>query len=413
MRLSPLTQQQYTLEDLRVGQQATFDTVVETQDLDAFARLSGDRSDLHMNEEFARRSRFRGRVAHGLLPFTAVSTLVGMCLPGRQALLLGVSASFLAPARIGDVLRVTGTIASKSLSTRIVTLKVQITQQTTGQLITEGTAEVLVTRPPNRGVTMRELHHLNGDLDFTGKTVLVTGASRGIGEATAKLFAKKGANVAVNYRLGKEDAEAIVREITEDGHQAIAVQADITNPREVAALVERTLASFHRLDVLVNNAVRDAAPVDFGQLTWDAVQQDIDVIVKGTFQCCQAVLPIMLKQNGGAIVNVSTLYTEAPVPRLAGYITAKSGLVGLTRALAAEYAGRNIQINLVSPSLTPTDLTASLSDQALKRLAEQNPMKRLCQPLDIAKAIVVLASPYAQFTTGQQLMVTGGSPPFL
>lgn len=413
MQITSLAPQHYTLEEITIGQCAEFDLVVDAHDVDVFANLSGDFSLLHMNDEFARRSRFRGRVVHGMLPLTAVSTLVGMALPGRQALLLGTEASFMAPVRIGDKLHVAGTVIAKSTGTRIIKIQAQITNPATGQLITEATVDVFVNPPPTKGVTMAELRDLDLDLDFTGKTVLITGASRGIGEVTAKLFAHKGANVVVNYRLGKQDAEAIVREMTEDGHQAIAVQADVTNLREVTALVEQTLASFHRIDVLVNNAVRDATPVDFDQLTWDAVQQDIDVIVKGTLHCCQAVLPIMLKQEGGAIVNVSTLYTEAPVPRLAGYITAKSGLVGLTRALAAEYAGRNIQINLVNPSLTPTDLTAGLSDQALKRLAEQSPMKRLCRPLDIAKAIVVLASPYAQFTTGQQLMVTGGSPPFL
>ncbi|OGX48687.1 MAG: hypothetical protein A3G88_03620 [Omnitrophica WOR_2 bacterium RIFCSPLOWO2_12_FULL_63_16] len=248
------------------------------------------------------------------------------------------------------------------------------------------------------------------ELDFTDKTVLITGASRGIGAATAKLFAHKGANVVVNYRAGGEDAEAVAADIARHGRKALAVQADVANRREVEAMVQQALKAFHRIDILVNNAVRDATPVPFEQLAWETIQQDLDVTVKGAFHCCQTVIPHMLAQGEGVIINVSTIYTEAPQPQLASYITSKGGLVGLSRALAAEFAGRNIRVNLVTPSITRTDLTNTLSDKAFKRLAEDSPMKRLCEPLDIAKAIVILASPFAQYTTAHQFMVTGGSP---
>ena len=260
---------------------------------------------------------------------------------------------------------------------------------------------------------MSELQDLDLDINFTGKTVLITGASRGIGETTAKLFAHRGADVVINYLTGKSDAEAIVSEIVRKGRKAIAVKADVSIQSEVEAMFDSALSTFHRIDVLVNNAVRDATPIRFEDLTWEVMQQDIDVTLKGAFFCCKTALPHMLAQNGGCIINVSTIFTEAPMPHFTRYITSKSGLVGLSRALAAEFAGRNIRVNLVTPSITPTDLTNTLSNQAFKRLAEESPLKRVCQPLDVAKAIVILASPYAQYTTGQQIMVTGGSLPFL
>lgn len=410
MRMTPAEQRQFTLEELVVGQQTAFDLHIEARDLDAFAELSGDRSELHMNEAFARRSRFRTRVAHGMLPLTAVSRVVGMSLPGRQALLVGLQASFLAPVRIGDALRVVGTVHAKSAGTRIVKVHVQIAHQQTGQPVIDAMAEVFVNPPPMKGVMMADLEQSDLELDFTGKTVLITGASRGIGAATAKLFAHKGANVVVNYRAGGEDAQGIVEDIARHGRKALAVQADVANQREVEAMVQQALKAFHRLDILVNNAVRDAHPIPFEQLTWETIQQDLDVTVKGAFHCCRAAIPHMLAQGEGVIINVSTIYTEAPQPQLTSYITSKGGLVGLSRALAAEFAGRNIRVNLVTPSITRTDLTNTLSDKAFKRLAEESPMKRICQPLDVAKAIVILASPFAQYTTAHQFMVTGGSP---
>lgn len=413
MLIEPLQQKALTLEEIQVGSSAEFDLCVEEKDLEAFACLSGDNSDLHMNREAARRSRFRERVAHGMLPMTAISALVGMRLPGRHAVLLAVEASFRSPVRIGERLRIVGRVASKSASTRIIKLQILITNLITSQLVTEGTAEVYVAAPPKKGVTMSELQELELSLDFTGKTVLITGASRGIGEATAKLFAHRRANVVVNYRIGKSDAEGIVAEIARHGGRAIAVQGDVSVPAEVEAMVQSALAAFQRVDILVNNAVRSAEPARFEELDWEQMQRDIDVTVKGAFLCSKAVLGPMLAQGGGCIINVSTVFTEAPVPNFVGYITSKSGLVGLSRALAVELADRGIRVNLVTPGVTPTDLTNTLSDQVFKRLAQENPMKRTCQPLDIAKAILMLASPYTQYMTGQQVMVTGGSPPLL
>ncbi|MBI3616098.1 MAG: SDR family oxidoreductase [Candidatus Omnitrophica bacterium] len=409
--LSEMRHNSYTLEEIEVDLKAQFDLLVEEQDVQSFAHLSGDFSDLHLDSEFARRSRFRGRVVHGMLPFTALSAMVGMVLPGKNAILLGVEASFLAPARIGDRIRVSGRVVSKSIGTRIIKLHVLLTNLSTQQPITEGKIEVYVSPPAKKGVTMSELQDLDLNLDFTDRTVLITGASRGIGETTAKLFASRGANVVVNYRNGKSDAEAIVREITAHKRRAIAVGADVSVPSEVEAMVEKTLAEFKRIDVLVNNAVRDASPLRFEELTWEALQEELNVTVKGAFLCCQGVIPSMLRQGGGNIVNVSTVFVESPVPHQVRYITSKSGLVGLSRALAAEYAGRNIRVNLVTPNITPTDLTNTLSDQAFQRIADSTPMKRNCQPLDVAKAILILASPYTAYTTGQQFMVTGGSPP--
>ncbi len=153
--------------------------------------------------------------------------------------------------------------------------------------------------------------------------------------------------------------------------------------------------------------------MSFLETPWSKVQEDIDVMVKGAFLLMQGVLPLFIEQGGGKVVNVSTLATEVPPAMHSKYVIAKSALVGLTRAVAVEYAAQNVQVNLVAPSLIETDFTRGFSSVELARMKSTSPMKRLATPQDVADAIVFLASPRSAYTTGQQLMVTGGLAPFL
>jgi len=159
--------------------------------------------------------------------------------------------------------------------------------------------------------------------------------------------------------------------------------------------------------------VRDAYSVPFMELEWQELQQDIDVTIKGMFNCCQEVLPLMLKNKWGKIINVSTVFTDNPPPGQAKYVISKSGIVGLTRSLAVEFAAENIQVNMVVPSITETDLTKHVPKMFLEGMRKNTPMRRNAAPVDVAKAVVFLSSSLASFTTGQKIMVTGGNPPFL
>ena len=254
-----------------------------------------------------------------------------------------------------------------------------------------------------------ELREKALDLQLKNKVVLITGASRGIGETTAKLFSLYGAKVAVNYLNGRDDAERIVKEITGSGGAAIAVCADVSNGEQVRAMVKTICAEFGTIDILVNNAVSNAFESEFMTLSWEEVQKDIDVIVRGAFNCCKEVIPHMIKNGQGKIINVSTVYTDNPPAHQVKYVVAKSGLVGLTRGLAVELASRNIQVNMVVPSVVETDLTAGINKMVLKGMIQNTPMKRLASSVDVARAIVFLASSLNSFTTGQKIMVTGGN----
>ncbi|HDZ76970.1 MAG TPA: SDR family oxidoreductase [Candidatus Omnitrophica bacterium] len=149
------------------------------------------------------------------------------------------------------------------------------------------------------------------------------------------------------------------------------------------------------------------------ELLWEDFQKEMNVTLKGAFNCCQEVIPLMLKNRGGKVINITTVATDNPPPNQAKYIVSKSALVGLTRSLAVEFASRNIQVNMVSPSITKTDLTKHVSKMYLDAAKNDTPMRRNASSVDVAKAVIFLASSLASFTTGQKIMVTGGTLPLL
>ena len=399
----------YTMDDIYVGQKASFGVTITEQTIDSFSRLTGDYSPLHVDKEFARRTQFRERIAHGLLAYSYVSTLVGMYLPGENATILNHSAKYLKPVRINDKLTVAGEVTLKETVTGKITLKVSITNQK-NETVIEGTVGAIVNPSAKKGITMNDIKKKAMKLDFKDKVVLITGSSRGIGAATAKLFASHGADVIVNYRLGEKDAKAVVDDITSAKKRAIALKADVTDRAQVEKMIESGIKKFGKIDILVNNAMGDALPEDFEKLEWSDMQKDIDIAVKGAFNCIKAALPVMLKNGYGKIVNITTIYANSAPPKgFTKYVTAKTALVGLTRSLAMEYASKNIFFNAVSPGFTDTDLGAHIPDFLKKKMAAETPLRRNAEPLDIAKAVLVMASEYTDYVVGDQMLVCGGS----
>ena len=401
--------EKYTIGDIRMGQSANFKVTITDKLINNFAALTGDYSPLHTNKEFARRTQFRERIAHGLLASSYVSTLVGMYLPGENATIQNHSARYLKPVKANDTLTIKGEVTKKEALLGKITLEVKISNQNNENVV-EGAVDVIVNAPPGKGITMKDLKKNSMKLDLKGKVALITGASRGIGAATAKLFAEHGADVVVNYNLGKKDAESVVSDIRGAKRNAIAVKADVTKKSDVDAMIAAAVKKFKKIDILINNAMSNAIPAEFEKIRWEQMQQDIDVAVKGAFNCVQATLPVMLKNKYGKVVNITTIYSNsAPPPGFTKYVTAKTALLGLTRALAIEYASKNIFFNVVSPGFTETDLGAHIPDWLKKKMALDVPLKRNAQPLDVAKTILVMASPYTDYVVGNQMLVCGGS----
>lgn len=241
---------------------------------------------------------------------------------------------------------------------------------------------------------------------MAGKVVIVTGGSSGIGRATAIAFAREGAKVVIAARRVNE-GEAVVKQIVEAGGEAIFVQTDVTQAKEVQALVDRALEQYGRLDCAFNNA-GSGKGIRLIDLTEEDWEQEIAVNLKSVWLCLKYQIPALLKTGGGAIVNMASQGAILGVPNYTAYGAAKGGAAALTRAAAAEYASEGIRINSVSPGAVETELWANAPAGMLEQVAAGIPMQRVGQPQDIAETVVWLCSDAAGFITGQNVAIDGG-----
>jgi 3-oxoacyl-[acyl-carrier protein] reductase len=351
-------------------------------------------------------------ICPNLLATLLLSTLVGMRLPGRFATFLNFEVGFTNELNWGETYLLAGKVEKASLASAKLNIGVKISRA--GAVNAEGKCGALVNRAPLKMPSCAELVATQLDLGLKGKVVLVTGASRGIGEVTVKLFAMLGAKVAVHFFRGKSDAQAIVAEIKQAGGEAVAVEADVRDERQVQRMFEAVVENFGGLDVLVNNAVNDVTPRKLMDLHWSDFQEELEVSLKGLHHCCQAAIPLFRTKVRGKIINLSTIYTDAPVSGQAKYIAAKSAVEGYTRSLAKELVGENIQANVVSPSPTETDLlVAQFSTATVNKLRSERPAGRNVQPVEVAQSIVFLASNWANAISGQRVCLNLGEDPFL
>jgi 3-oxoacyl-[acyl-carrier protein] reductase len=242
--------------------------------------------------------------------------------------------------------------------------------------------------------------------NLTGKVALVTGASQGIGRATALALLGAGARVALCAR-NAEKLAAIEAEVTAVGAEALAVPMDVADAEQVKAGFKRAIEHFGRLDILVNNAAvtRDGLAVRMKLDDWDAV---LRTNLTGAHLCSQQTLAVMMRQRSGRIINVASVVAETGNAGQSNYVAAKAGLIGLTRALAVEVASRNITVNAVAPGFIVSPMTDPLSDTVKQALLERIPLGRMGTDAEIAAAIVFLASDEAAYITGAVLDVNGG-----
>jgi len=244
-------------------------------------------------------------------------------------------------------------------------------------------------------------------MNLTGKVALVTGASRGIGQATAIDLAKAGADIVVNFIGNEAVAQETVEAIEALGRKAIKIKADVGNADEVQAMVDEAVAAFGHIDILVNNAgiTRDGLLIRMKDSDWDDV---LNINLKGVYLVTKAVAKLMVKQRAGRIINMTSVSGVTGNVGQANYAAAKAGVIGFTKTCAKELAARGITVNAVAPGFIETAMTDVLPEKIKEGIAATVPLGRMGQPEEIAGVVTFIASDFARYITGQVLNVDGG-----
>lgn len=244
---------------------------------------------------------------------------------------------------------------------------------------------------------------------LSGKVALITGGSRGIGQAIVEEYVNQGASVAFTYisESSKEKSEALVEKLSKEGLQIKAYQSNAANFADAAALIDAVVADFGRIDVLINNAgiTRDTLMLRMTEEQWDEV---INTNLKSVFNLTKNVLKTMLKQRSGSIIHMGSVVGVFGNAGQANYAASKAGIIGFSKSIAKEVGSRGIRSNVITPGFIATDMTHALTEEQRKSYEDNIPLKRLGDGIDVANACVFLGSDMSAYVTGQTLSVCGG-----
>lgn len=389
-----------TYVEINIGDVETLKHKITKADIQKFVELTGDDNKLHVDEKFASTTQFKKPVVHGMLGASFISTIIGTKLPGDGALWFSQTLEFLLPVRIGDELTITAEVVKKIDKDRIIELNIEIRNQDR-QIVTKGLSKVKV-------VEIRTEEAAMIDQEIQTKTALVIGGTGGIGRAACKQLAIDGFHVFIHYNTNKDLAESIKETITSGGGKASIVQADVTQKKEIDELFKSFERHFDSLDILVNASSIKIPQISFNHLEWADFDQQITFHVKSVFEVAQVFISFLEKNKKGKIINIGTLAADKPNANWAHYISAKAALSGLTKAMAFELGPKGVRVNMVSPGLTDTELTADIPEKTKLITASQTPLRRLASINDVAGVISFLASDKSDFLTGENIRMNGG-----
>lgn len=375
------------------GQSVTFAQTITEQMVDAYAAFSGDFNPIHMDEAYARRAGFRGRVAHGMIACACLSQLIGMRLPGPGALWTSQSFRWLAPVFIGDRIEFTVRVTAVSPGAGTVALSAKVLNQN-GRTVMEGDGlvQLLDPRTPHTG-------------PGAARRALVLSGGAAIPQALAAL----GLDVALLSTA--PETRQTCDSIRAAGVRALALEADPLDPASLPPALAACEDAFGGpIDVLVHDPALQAAPQPIQDIPWSTLRRQLDAELQAAFHLVQAVLPGMLRAGSGRIIHIgSTLAWNAPPPHWTVYSTAKAALKAFTHSLAVELGPKGIRVNLVSPGLPAEGSEELIPERQRKLQAVQTPLRRLSTQADVAAAVAFLCGQPAEFITGADIPVCGGA----
>jgi 3-oxoacyl-[acyl-carrier protein] reductase len=390
---------QILFEEIQVGQKASFSRKISKSDIETFANLTGDFNPLHIDSNFAAEFGYPAPVAHGMLSASFISTLIGTLLPGPGSLWIGLSLEFVSPVFAGETIEIEGKVKQKSIVARLIVLETRVINSK-GEVIIRGESKV------------KMLHEKKNSLEPTmmkKKTVLILGASGGIGSEVSKSVAKTGNSVLIHYYSDENKAKEIAAEINKDHGNAEIIQADLSNHKGVEELLNQIIKKGLNVDALIHCASPENSPISFDQLRWEDVQLQIDVNLKSIFDILQRLIPRMIENGGGNIVLVGSAYTSGTPPiNQFRYIVAKSTIVSAAKCLAVEFGPQNIKINVISPGMTNTIMNSAIPEKVKLMTKMQTPLRRIAEPTDIAELTAFLLTPGGDHISGQNYRIDGG-----
>lgn len=248
-----------------------------------------------------------------------------------------------------------------------------------------------------------------GTLSLTGKVILITGASRGIGASAAKRMARSGASVVINYHLRRDRALEVLQEVEREGGRGMVFQADVTEIKQVEEMGGAIGKKFGSVDVLVNNAYFPFEVNPIHQISLEGLKEAMDRELSALHNCTRVFLPGMLEKKKGKFIIISSRVAQQPLPRLGAYAAAKAALEAMANTMAIELGPLGVTVNVVNPALTLTDASAIMPEEFRERVRKTRPLQKHLYPEDIAGTISFLASDDADMMTGTHILVTGGS----
>ena len=383
-----------------------------------FADFSLDFNPVHIDLDYAKSRGYSRQVSHGVIQLSYLSKMIGMDFPGPGAIWINQTAEWILPVLVGDTIEIVLTIKSRSYSTKILTLSVEIYNQNNKKVMV-GESQVKITEnissepkdnlivPADHNSHEVSKEHSSKIANSNNRVALVTGSSRGIGEAIARKLSRDGYNVAINCRNNLKAANKIVDSIKSSGADAILVQGDITNPDDIARIKKDIFNKWGRCDIVVHSASPPINPIKTEELKYENFDLYLNTYLKAAVLIVEAFSKSMIQNKFGRFVFLGSSFLFGPPPKgMGAYVSAKEALWGYTKSIATDMAHYGITANMVSPSLTITDLTSEIPARVKEVEAMKSPVRRLVTAEDTAYHVAHLCADYSGYLNGINLPIT-------